>query len=405
MYFHLDLVNNNCQFKSYLDLRILKSKMNPNFDLIEAQHEEFIHDLSFDFFGQRVATCSSDQQIKIFSKNEKGKWTKTASFQAHDATIWKVKWAYPDFGSIIASCSADKSVIIWEEKKITPNKSGPSMLKTEENESVWYLKAKLIESKESIEDIKFAPKHMGLVIAAASADGIIRIYEAPDIMNLQVWRQTGEIVVNNIGINCISWNKNPFDPPMIIVGSKDSTTSFTNKNAMKVQQIDNVGGTTIENSNIVVNPDEKYLSVFVFRDSHWNLLSQLSYDTTGGDKFEHKNAVNDVSWNQLNGRSYHLVASCGKEGVIVWYLRFPKEESGVKILDAKRISSNDVTIWKCSFNLMGTLLAFSGQDNKVRICKGGYDRNWSIVEEFEEDGGDDDDRKNSEMNNDRLFRK
>ncbi len=110
--------------------------------------------------------------------------------------------------------------------------------------------------------------------------------------------------------------------------------------------------------------------------------------------------IPDVSWNQLNGRSYHLVASCGKDGVIIWYLRFPKEENVIKIMDAKRIQSGDVNIWKASFNLMGTLLAFSGQDNKVRICKGGYDRNWSIVEKFEEEEDyEDEDKKSNETVN------
>lgn len=36
---------------------------------------------------------------------------------AHDGPIWKVKWAHPDFGNILATCSYDKSVNIWEERK------------------------------------------------------------------------------------------------------------------------------------------------------------------------------------------------------------------------------------------------------------------------------------------------
>jgi hypothetical protein len=49
-------------------------------------------------------------------------------------------------------------------------------------------KTKLFDSKESVEDIKFAPKHMGLMLATASSEGQIRIYMAPDIMNLANWR-------------------------------------------------------------------------------------------------------------------------------------------------------------------------------------------------------------------------
>ena len=41
----------------------------------------------------------------------------TSEFTAHDGPIWKVKWAHPDFGDIIATCSYDKIVNIWEERK------------------------------------------------------------------------------------------------------------------------------------------------------------------------------------------------------------------------------------------------------------------------------------------------
>ena len=50
--------------------------------------------------------------------------------------------------------------------------------------SNWVLRTKLFESKESIEDIKFGPRHLGLILATASSEGLVRIYEAPDIMNL-----------------------------------------------------------------------------------------------------------------------------------------------------------------------------------------------------------------------------
>ena len=43
-------------------------------------------------------------------------------------------------------------------------------------------------NQESIEDIKFAPHHLGLILAAASSEGVLRIYEAPDTMNLSQWR-------------------------------------------------------------------------------------------------------------------------------------------------------------------------------------------------------------------------
>ncbi|XP_065436319.1 uncharacterized protein LOC135980198 isoform X3 [Chrysemys picta bellii] len=34
---------------------------------IAADHRDLIHDVSFDFHGRRMATCSSDQSVKLYS--------------------------------------------------------------------------------------------------------------------------------------------------------------------------------------------------------------------------------------------------------------------------------------------------------------------------------------------------
>ncbi len=32
------------------------------------KHDDFVHDVQFDFYGRRIATCSSDQNIKIWER-------------------------------------------------------------------------------------------------------------------------------------------------------------------------------------------------------------------------------------------------------------------------------------------------------------------------------------------------
>lgn len=44
-----------------------------------------------------------------------GNWTLTSSWKAHHGSVWKVTWANPDFGQILATCSFDQTVSIWEE--------------------------------------------------------------------------------------------------------------------------------------------------------------------------------------------------------------------------------------------------------------------------------------------------
>ncbi|KAB1258295.1 Nucleoporin SEH1 [Camelus dromedarius] len=74
---------------------------------------------------------------------------------------------------------------------------------------------------------------MGLMLATCSADGIVRVYEAPDVMNLSQWSLQHEISCK-LSCSCISWNPSSSraHPPMIAVGSDDSSP-----NAMAKAQI------------------------------------------------------------------------------------------------------------------------------------------------------------------------
>jgi nucleoporin SEH1 len=33
-------------------------------------HDDYVHDIAFDFYGKRIATASSDQKIKIWEKKQ-----------------------------------------------------------------------------------------------------------------------------------------------------------------------------------------------------------------------------------------------------------------------------------------------------------------------------------------------
>eukprot|EP00965_Chrysotila_dentata_P215128 6188584-Pleurochrysis_carterae.AAC.4 len=54
----------------------------------------------------------------------------------------------------------------------------------------WRLQAELQEARDTVHDLKFAPKHLGLRLASASADKFVRVYEAADIMDLSSWELT-----------------------------------------------------------------------------------------------------------------------------------------------------------------------------------------------------------------------
>lgn len=69
----------------------------------------------------------------------------------------------------------------------------------------WVKRSSLVDSRTSVTDVKFAPKRMGLILATCSGDGTVRIYEAADVMNLGQWSLQHEIQCKTQA-SCLSWN-------------------------------------------------------------------------------------------------------------------------------------------------------------------------------------------------------
>ena len=136
---------------------------------------------------------------------------------AHVDSIWRLSWAHPEFGQVSIKIIVNISLTFFHsywrlarktkrfifgrnkvknatfhpcQKKITLSTIKPSDIvnKTDiESRSRWQRKAQLTESKKSVNDVKFAPRHLGLKLASASGDGFIRIYEASDVFALNFW--------------------------------------------------------------------------------------------------------------------------------------------------------------------------------------------------------------------------
>lgn len=84
-----------------------------------------------DYFGNLLATCSSDGTVKVFNILEDPvKLIGTLSgyglhgmeepayqhFHRHKGPVWRVAWAHPMHGTMLASCSFDGTVIIWKNE-------------------------------------------------------------------------------------------------------------------------------------------------------------------------------------------------------------------------------------------------------------------------------------------------
>lgn len=159
--------------------------------LIQNAHGDLVTDAAYDFYGVRLATCSLDHRIKIWQLDESdGTWTAVADWkvrvpfaftlrqfivtilvgQAHDAAVTKLSWAHPEFGSVLASSSFDRTVKIWEEipadNADQPQANGGSAVASGPG-TRWNERAVLADAKGSVRAVEFAPHQFGLKLVRA----------------------------------------------------------------------------------------------------------------------------------------------------------------------------------------------------------------------------------------------
>lgn len=211
----------------------------------------------------------------------------------------------------------------------------------------------------------FAPPFLGLQIAAGAADGMVRVYEAIDVTNLAHWPlqdsfEGGREGGREGGVTSLSWNKCRFDPPMMVVGGSG-------------------GGV-----RVWVGREEGQSGGHGGR--RWEMLCELSRGGGGGGE-----GVRDVAWAPKMGRSYHLIATAGRDNKLrIHTLRREEEEEreGERrggrrrwvhdaVEDTQEIDVG-AEIWRVEWNVVGTLLASSGEDGVVRLWRKDQDGRWGL---------------------------
>ena len=61
---------------------------------------------------------------RIFNVTEDDQHTLVKELRGHEGPVWMVSWVHPMFGSMLASCSHDKKVIIWKETAVGASVTG-----------------------------------------------------------------------------------------------------------------------------------------------------------------------------------------------------------------------------------------------------------------------------------------
>ena len=296
----------------------------------------------------------------------------------------------------------DHAVVIWEEREggfkslATPERSADGFLDTtnansaaggttSEAASRWVNKATLSDARRAVTTVEFAPRHLGLRLASGSADGIVRIYEALDTMNLNHWKLEAEIEDNsdnNEGVQSSSSTR------MSTSTGRGNVSSSSNEN-MGVSSLSWCTG-RFEPATLVVGSSSGRVSVYRYHDTQRSWLEAIrlpGHATSSGVP----RGVLDVAWAPNVGRSYHLIATCGKDNQLKVHRvkrgrgnKGDAESTGVtsslnyegtEVLDQSQA-------WRCQWNVTGTVLASSGDGGIVKLWKSDFDGRWKCVSEI-----------------------
>lgn len=319
-----------------------------------------------DRYGNKLASCSSDQKIKIYTLNDgissgeltptdsvdTDQWTLSQTITAHNTSILKLSWCHPEFGTLLASLSSDKTIHIYQLYQHTHKRV-----------------AKINEFNDSITCIKFVPRHLGLKLCIGSIDGTVRLYDCNDIINLASWTLCDTIDCtqhnnnnnlssnttnnkHNNAIHSISFSNNMFDVAMISVAVDNTVRIYAQSNQSQ------------PSNTYTYTPNSQ---------SQWISVAELS---------GHTDVVNDVSWSELLGRSYHTIATACSDGVVRIYELHSSIVDHTVQLNVKCVAEfnhHHSPVTRVSWNSTGTLLCSTGDDCTGKLYRADYSHHWHQI--------------------------
>jgi len=301
---------------------------------VDTSHEDMIHDAQLDYYGTRLATCSSDRSVKIFEVRN-GMQTLTADLRGHEGPVWEVAWAHPMFGNLLASASYDRKVIIWKESNGT-----------------WNKQYEYNNHDSSVNSVSWAPHEYGLMLACGSSDGTISIlYGSPD----GNWdsRKIGN--AHTIGCNAVSWA--PATAPRSVL---EGATNTTPRNYVK---------------RFVSGGCDNLVKIWKEEDGQWVEEHKLE---------AHSDWVRDVAWAPSIGLPRSVIASCSQDRrVIIWIT----DDLDASNWTYKVLNLFDDVIWHLSWSVTANILAVSGGDNKVSLWKESLEGQWVCISDVSKGQG------------------
>lgn len=275
-------------------------KIAPIATVVLNEHKGDVHDADLDYCGRRLATCSSDGTIKIYSLNN-GKKTLLADIKDHYGPVWQVCWSHPKTENLLASCSYDRRAMVWKEC----------------NNNRW---SNVFEysHKSSVNAITWAPHQLGIIFASASACGSVAIH----VLNNKWFSKL--FFAHNDGCNTVAWipfkNQTNLSKNFVIAsGGCDNLVKIWNVESDLCEQIGTIKCHTswvrdlawtynVNNAQYVIasgSEDKTVVVSYSHNFSEWT--STLVHSFNG--------RVWSVSWSNIG---YFLAVSAEKNTMSLW---------------------------------------------------------------------------------------
>lgn len=291
---------------------------------VESGHQDVVHDVAMDYYGKRMATCSSDRTIKVFGVSGSDPPTQLATLTGHEGPVWQVAWAHPKFGSMLASCSYDRKVVLWKE----------------EPENQWAQAAVFVEHESSVNSISWAPHEFGLCLACGSSDGTISVFTLREDGS---WDKNKIQQAHNVGVTSVSWA--PATAPGSLIGEYQSPVQ-----------------------KLVSGGCDNTVKVWKFADGQWKMdcFPPLS---------KHTDWVRDVAWAPNLGLPKSTIASASQDGTVLIWTQDKEGENWV----GQALNDFKTAVWRVSWSLTGNVLAVADGNNNVTLWKEAVDGQWTSV--------------------------
>jgi len=293
---------------------------------LDTQHEDIVHDAQFNYYGNRLATASSDKTIKVFEIGESSQ-THLADLKGHEGPVWQVAWAHPKFGNIIASGSYDRRVLVWKETAA----------------NAWSNIYQYSGHELSVNSIAWAPHEFGLCLACASSDGTVSVHTYKESNTWDVVK----FPAHQIGVNAVSWA--PAVAPVSLISAAAPAAPAPKR--------------------LVSGGCDNLVKIWKFNEQ------ENSWAPEEHILEEHKDWVRDVAWAPNIGLPTSIIASCSQDNtVVIWTQEDPSAAWVPKPLP----KFGDV-VWRVSWSITGNILAVSGGDNKITMWKENLDGEWKCI--------------------------